>query len=105
LIRTVSQLQSLPRRRKTSSSLKRSLFGSSKHGIRRTGKVKDILKRFRRRNRSTLKAHEEVRSTIADSVIAALAERLTDYIKAYEQAKQERNLLDFNDLLLIAEHA
>jgi ATP-dependent helicase/nuclease subunit A len=34
--------------------------------------------------------------------MAALAERLTDYIKAYEQAKRERNLLDFNDLLIIA---
>jgi len=38
--------------------------------------------------------------TIADFVMSALAKRLIDYIEAYEQAKRERNLLDFNDLLI-----
>jgi len=37
---------------------------------------------------------------MADSVLTGLAKRLINYVQSYEKAKQERNYLDFNDLLL-----
>ncbi len=42
----------------------------------------------------------ETQTLIAESVMTELAHCLTDSIEAYEQAKEERNLLDFQDLLL-----
>ena len=89
-----------PRKRKGSLSLERSTIGSSKPGNQKNWEGKGHLEDVRNEIDQLSKAHEEVRATIADSVMAALAKRLTDYIKAYEQAKRERNLLDFNDLLM-----
>jgi len=77
-------------------------IGSSNKGNKTNWKPDNQLKRVREHFSSILENLDETKATIADSVVGALAERLTDYIKAYEQAKRERNLLDFNDLLMIA---
>ena len=77
-------------------------IGSSNKGNKTNWKPDNQLKRVREHFSSILENLDETKATIADSVVAALAERLTDYTKAYEQAKRERNLLDFNDLLMIA---
>jgi ATP-dependent helicase/nuclease subunit A len=98
----ILKLKSLPQEEKGLFIFKEISIGSSKRGNQKNWESKGHLEEVRDEMDQLSKAHEEVRSTIADSVIAALAERLTDYIKAYEQAKRERNLLDFNDLLMIA---
>ncbi len=49
---------------------------------------------------SIAKSLEETQTLIADSVMTGLANCLKDYIDDYEKAKQERNLLDFHDLLI-----
>jgi ATP-dependent exoDNAse (exonuclease V) beta subunit len=96
------KLQSLPQEEKGIFIFKEIYIGSSKQGNQKNWESKGHLEDVRNEIDQLSKAQEEVISTIADSVMAALAERLTDYIKAYEQAKRERNLLDFNDLLIIA---
>lgn len=96
------KLQSLPREEKGFFIFKDISIGSSKHGNQKNWENKGPLEEVRDEIGQLSRAHEEVRSTIADFVMAAMAGRLTDYIKAYEQAKRERNLLDFNDLLMIA---
>jgi len=96
------KLQSLPQEEKGIFIFKEIHVGSSKPGNQKNWEGKGYLEDVRNEMDQLLQVHEEVRSTIADSIMTALAERLTDYIKAYEQAKQERNLLDFNDLLMIA---
>jgi len=96
------KLQSLPQEEKGFFIFKEIYIGSSKPGNQKNWESKGHLENVRNEIDQLSQAHKEVRSTIADSVMAALAERLTDYIKAYEQAKRERNLLDFNDLLIIA---
>ncbi|MCX8118163.1 MAG: UvrD-helicase domain-containing protein [Desulfobacterota bacterium] len=47
-------------------------------------------------------AHEELKAFLADSVLTGLAQVLTQYVRAYGEAKKERNLLDFDDLLRTA---
>jgi len=96
------KLQSLPQEEKGIFIFKETHVGSSKPGNQKNWESKGYLEDVRKEINQLSQAHDEVRSTIADSVMAALAEWLTDYIKAYEQAKRERNLLDFNDLLMIA---
>ncbi len=49
---------------------------------------------------SLSKVIADTKVLIADSVVTGLAHRLTDYIDAYGRAKGERNLLDFQDLLI-----
>ncbi len=96
------KLQSLPPEEKRIFIIKEIDIGSSRPGNQKNWQSKGDLEDVRNGIDQLSQAHKEVRSTIANSVMAALAGRLTDYIKAYEQAKRERNLLDFNDLLMIA---
>ncbi len=77
-------------------------MGSSNKGNKSNWKPDDQLKKVRERFNSISENLKETKAKIADSVVAALAERFIGYSKAYEQAKRERNLLDFNDLLLKA---
>ncbi len=42
----------------------------------------------------------EIKAVIGDSIVTGLTKCLTGYLDAYQQAKGERNLLDFHDLLL-----
>ncbi|MEI9477434.1 MAG: UvrD-helicase domain-containing protein, partial [Deltaproteobacteria bacterium] len=93
------KLQSLPREEKEFFVFREVTIGSSKPGNQKNWEDKAHLEDLRNEIDQLSKAHKEVRATIADSVMAALAKRLTGYIEAYEQAKRERNLLDFNDLL------
>src|SRR4030042_3320320 len=60
------------------------------------------LNRVREHFSSISENLNETKAAIADSVMTALANRLTHYIDVYEQAKQERNFLDFHDLLIFA---
>lgn len=96
------KLESRPQEEKEVFIFKEISIGSSKQGNQKNWQTKGHLDEVRNEIDELLKAHEEVRATIVDSVMAALAERLTDYLKAYEEAKRERNLLDFNDMLMIA---
>lgn len=48
---------------------------------------------------SIQKQLKEIRSVIGDSLVTGLTKCLTGYLDAYQQAKRERNLLDFHDLL------
>jgi len=77
-------------------------MGSPNKGNKSKWKPDHHLIRVREYFSSISENLNEIKAAIADSVVSALAERLTDSIKAYEQAKRERNLLDFNDLLTIA---
>ncbi len=43
---------------------------------------------------------KEIRAVIGDSIVIGLTTCLKGYLDAYQQAKMERNLLDFHDLLL-----
>jgi ATP-dependent helicase/nuclease subunit A len=43
---------------------------------------------------------KEIKGAIEDSIVKGLIECLTGFLDAYQQAKRERNLLDFQDLLL-----
>jgi len=97
------KLESIPVREERERFISKEIsIGSSNKGNKTNWKPDHQLKRVREHFSSILENLDETKATIADSVVAALAERLTDYIKAYEQAKRERNLLDFNDLLMIA---
>lgn len=58
------------------------------------------LTRVREHVDSILGNLKEIRATISESILADLSTCLTGYVEAYQQAKQERNLLDFHDLLL-----
>jgi ATP-dependent helicase/nuclease subunit A len=95
------KLQSLPQEEKENFIVKEISVGSSgKTGNQKNWEGKGYLENVRVEMDQLSKAHEGVRASIVDSVIAALSERLTDYVKAYEQAKRERNVLDFSDLLI-----
>ncbi|MGQ9646273.1 MAG: UvrD-helicase domain-containing protein [Thermodesulfobacteriota bacterium] len=96
------KLKSLPPEEKGFFIFKEISIGSSKPGNQKNWESKGHLEDVREEIDQLSKTHEQVRCIIADSVMTTLAERITDYTKAYEQAKRERNLLDFNDLLMIA---
>ncbi|MEO0249701.1 MAG: UvrD-helicase domain-containing protein, partial [candidate division WOR-3 bacterium] len=96
------KLESLPREEKEIFIFREISIGSSKPGNQKNWQSKGHLEDVRKEMDQLSQAYGEVRATIADSVIAGLADRLTDYLKAYEQAKRDRNLLDFNDLLFTA---
>jgi ATP-dependent exoDNAse (exonuclease V) beta subunit len=93
------KLQTLPREEKEFFVFREVTIGSSKPGNQKNWEDKAHLEDLRNEIDRLSKAHKEVKASIADSVMAALAKRLTGYIEAYEEAKRERNLLDFNDLL------
>lgn len=77
-------------------------MGSSKKGNKTNWKPDHQLDRVREHLSSISENLVETKALIADSVMTALANRLTDYIDVYEQAKQGRNFLDFQDLLIFA---
>lgn len=97
------ELQSLPEEEREVFIFKEiNINSSSRLGSQRNWSDRQSLQNVRQEIEKLSIAHEELRSTIAHSILTSLAERLIDYVKAYREAKQERNLLDFNDLLLTA---
>jgi ATP-dependent exoDNAse (exonuclease V) beta subunit len=98
-----SKLRRFPQEEKGIFIIKEIAFSSSKSGpgAQKNWEGKEYLDDVRYEIDQLSKAHKETRASIVHSVMAALAGRLTDYVKAYEQAKRERNLLDFNDLLMM----
>ncbi len=97
------ELQSLPEEEKEVFILKKINFpSSSKLGAQGNWLGRQYLQEVRQEIEKLSSTHEEVRSTIAGSVISSLTNRLVNYVKAYQEAKKERNLLDFNDLLFTA---
>jgi len=77
-------------------------MGSPNKGNKANWKPDHQLKRVKEYFRSISENLNKTKVLIADSVITGLANRLTDHIDVYEQAKQERNFLDFHDLLIFA---
>ncbi|MGB9628348.1 MAG: UvrD-helicase domain-containing protein, partial [Thermodesulfobacteriota bacterium] len=77
-----------------------SMGSLKKKGNKTNWKPNHQLNKVRSHLSSILENLAEIRTQIADSVLTNLAGRLTHYIEVYEQAKQERNLLDFHDLLI-----
>jgi len=75
-------------------------MGSPNKGNKTNWKPDHQLKRVKEYFSSLSENLNETKVLIADSVMTGLANRLTDYIDVYEQAKQERNFLDFHDLLI-----
>jgi len=75
-------------------------MGSPNKGAKKNWKPDHQLDRAREHFSSISENLNETREAIADSVMTGLANRLTGYIDVYKQAKQERNLLDFHDLLM-----
>jgi ATP-dependent exoDNAse (exonuclease V) beta subunit len=103
LTEKLKKLESIPKGEERERFIFKEIsIGSSNKGNKSKWKPDHQLNRVREHFSSISENLNETKAAIADSVMAALAERLTDYIKAYEQAKRERNLLDFNDLLMIA---
>jgi ATP-dependent helicase/nuclease subunit A len=97
------KLQSLPPEEKGFYIFREVSIGSSKAGNQKNWGSKDRLEEVRNEMEQLVIAHGEAKATLADSVMSALAKRLMDYIEAYEQAKRERNFLDFSDLLIFTE--
>ena len=62
----------------------------------------NYLKNVRDQLGSLLVTLNQTKVSISDSILRALGSRLKDYVKAYEEAKRDRNLLDFHDLLIFA---
>ena len=75
-------------------------MGSPNRGAKTNWKPDHQLIRVREHFGSLSENLNETREAISDSVMTGLANRLTNYIDVYRQAKQERNLLDFHDLLI-----
>ena len=79
---------------------KESSMGSPNRGNKTNWKPDHQLKRVKEHFSSISENLNETIVLIADSVMIGFANRLTDYIEVYDQAKQERNFLDFHDLLI-----
>ncbi|OGQ05521.1 MAG: hypothetical protein A2026_14905 [Deltaproteobacteria bacterium RBG_19FT_COMBO_46_12] len=75
-------------------------MGSPNRGNKTNWKPDHQLKRVKEHFSSISENLNETIVLIADSVMIGFANRLTDYIEVYDQAKQERNFLDFHDLLI-----
>ncbi len=76
-------------------------MGSPNKGAKKNWKPDHQLERVKKRFGSILEHLNETKATIADSVITGLSKCLIGYVDAYQQAKKERNLLDFQDLLML----
>lgn len=99
----LTELQSLPEEEWEGFIFKEIRIGaSSKLGSQKNWLGSQYLQEVRKEMETLSIAYEEVRPVITHSVLSSLAHCLSDYGKAYREAKQERNLLDFNDLLFIA---
>lgn len=75
-------------------------MGSSNRGAKKNWKPDHQLDKVREHFGSISENLTETRAIIADSVITDLSKCLIGYVEAYQQAKKERNLLDFHDLLM-----
>lgn len=79
-----------------------SIGSTKKLGAQTRWKSKGALDAVRHAIGRVSEAVNPLKGSIADSALIGLAGRLTGYVEAYQKAKQERNYLDFNDLLLYA---
>ncbi len=79
-----------------------SIGSTQKLGAQTRWRSKDTLDAVRNAINQISEALNPLKASIADSCLIGLAGRLVSYVEAYQKAKQERNLLDFNDLLLYA---
>ncbi len=97
------ELQSLPEEEREGFIFKEIKIGaSSRLGAQKNWLDPTSLEKVRKEIETLSALHEKVRALIAHTVLSSLGECLSDYVQAYRKAKQERNLLDFNDLLLMA---
>lgn len=79
-----------------------SIGSTKKLGAQARWKSKESLETVRNVISQISEALERAKASIADSTLIGLVGRLVGYVEAYQKAKQERNVLDFNDLLLYA---
>ena len=77
-------------------------IGSGNIGNKKKWKSEEHLKKVKGHFRSLSEALTKTRAAIAESIVTELANRLTSYVEVYEEAKKERNFLDFHDLLIFA---
>jgi ATP-dependent helicase/nuclease subunit A len=62
----------------------------------------EVLDTVRERLEHLREVHSKLTHKISHNALASLAGRLLDYVRAYDQAKREQGLLDFQDLLIHA---
>jgi ATP-dependent exoDNAse (exonuclease V) beta subunit len=97
------KLESIPKREERERFIFKEIsMGSPNKGNKTNWKPDHQLIRVREHFSSISENLGQTKVLIADSVMTALANRLTHYIDVYEEAKQERNFLDFDDLLIYA---
>lgn len=75
-------------------------MGSPKKGNKTNWKPDHQLIKVREHLSSISENLVKIKTQTVDSVITDLANRLNHYIEVYRRTKQERNLLDFHDLLI-----
>ncbi|NWG02420.1 MAG: UvrD-helicase domain-containing protein, partial [Syntrophaceae bacterium] len=98
----VVELESLPSEEEKEVFIfrKLSIGSTDRLGAQARWKTKEDLEEVRKVISQISEAVDEVKAGMADSVLTGLTKRLVNYVQSYEKAKQERNYLDFNDLLL-----
>lgn len=97
----LKKLESIPEKEERERFIFKEIsMGSPNKGSRKNWKPEHQLDRVKEYFGSISENLNEVRATIADSVITDLSTCLIGYVNAYQQAKKERDLLDFHDLLL-----
>jgi len=79
---------------------KMSIGSAERLGAQTKWKSKEALEEVRNVINRMSESVNQVQASIADSALNGLARRLISYVESYQKAKQERNYLDFNDLLL-----
>ena len=99
----LNKLGSISQKEERGIFIFREIFiGSPNIGNKAKWKPQDYLKNVRGHFRSISETLDNTKAAIAESIMTELAKRLTSYIETYEKAKEERNLLDFHDLLIFA---
>jgi len=107
----LKKLESIPEREERERIIFEEIpMGFAKRGNKNNWKPDHQLKTVKEHFASLLENLNGTKALITESVMTGLAHRLTDYIEVYKQAKQERNFLDFHDLLnftrrMLKEHA
>ena len=95
------KLESIPDREERERFIFKEISTASlKKGNKTKWKPDHQLNKVREHFSSISENLVKTKALIADSIMTSLANRLTHYIEVYEQTKQERNFLDFQDLLI-----
>ena len=101
LDKKLKKLESIPEKEERERFIFKEIpMGSPNKGNKSKWKPDHQLNRVREYFSSISENLEQAKALIADSIVTALANRLAHYVEVYEQVKQERNFLDFQDLLI-----